>query len=61
MVKFFKGTEQQLGMEEKSLHLALRSLENSGSTVLSEWWGMARGPIAKVGVGGEEVSDTWAH
>ena len=41
-------------MEEKSWHLALRSLENSGSTILGEWWGMARGPTAKVGVGGEE-------
>lgn len=61
MVKYFKGTEEQLGMEEKSLRLAMRSLENWESTILGERWGMARGLTAEVGGGGEEVADTRTH
>lgn len=61
MVKYFRGTEEQLGMEEKSLRLAMRSLENSGSTILGERWGMARGLTTEVGGGGEEVADTRTH
>lgn len=36
----------------------MRSLENSGSTILSEWWGMAGSRRAKVGLGGEGAADT---
>lgn len=58
MLKSLRGTKEPSGMEKRALHLAMRSLENSGSTISSEWWGMAGSRRAKAGLGGEGAAGT---